>query len=102
MGSLVLTMNLSSQVLLLSMLATCHMYRRCQVQSHYPAKCSTTKNQDCVFPFTYKGKTHYKCTYNKDIYDGVAWCATKTDRYGGFINHNWWVPVTVTRTAYMR
>ena len=46
--------------------------------------CYTTNNEECVFPFTYQGKTHYKCTYDSSD-NGRAWCATKTDRYGNAI-----------------
>ena len=40
------------------------------------AECKTKQNQDCVFPFTYKGETYNSCT-NAGSENGAAWCATQ-------------------------
>ena len=47
--------------------------------------CYTTNKEECVFPFTHQGKTHYRCTYDSSA-NGRAWCATKTDRYGNAVH----------------
>ena len=42
--------------------------------------CRTTKNnEECRFPFEYRGKTYNKCTY--DYSEGEPWCQTSTS-YG--------------------
>ena len=47
--------------------------------------CETKTDQECDFPFTYKGKTYENCT--TDALDDKtkadkAWCATETDEDG--------------------
>ena len=47
--------------------------------------CKTKTDQECDFPFTYKGKTYENCT--TDALDDKtnadkAWCATETDEDG--------------------
>ena len=47
--------------------------------------CETKTDQECDFPFTYKGKTYENCT--TDALDETtnadkAWCATETDEDG--------------------
>ena len=47
--------------------------------------CETKTDQECDFPFTYKGKTYENCT--TDALDDKtnadkAWCATETDEVG--------------------
>ena len=37
-------------------------------------------SSECVFPFTYLGVTHYRCT---DADHDRLWCATARDRNGG-------------------
>ena len=40
----------------------------------------------CVFPFTYKGTTHYRCTYSDSP---VPWCATQVDSAGAVVTNRW-------------
>ena len=47
--------------------------------------CETKTDQECDFPFTYKGKTYENCTTDAldDKTNGdKAWCATETDEDG--------------------
>ena len=47
--------------------------------------CETKTDQECDFPFTYKGKTYENCTtdaLNSDETNLNAWCATETDEEG--------------------
>ena len=40
----------------------------------------------CVFPFSYKGVTHYQCTYADSP---VPWCATEVSSDGSVITNSW-------------
>merc|ERR1711942_212003 len=48
--------------------------------------CKTTKGQDCVFPFTFKGVTYQKCTQKGHT---GAWCSTKTNWKGQHVGGHW-------------
>jgi len=41
-----------------------------------------TKEKECIFPFTYRGKTYNQCTRDHALSKGRAWCATKVDARG--------------------
>ena len=48
-------------------------------------RCKTKSDQECDFPFTYKGNTYKNCTtdlLNNDSPNPNAWCATETDEDG--------------------
>ena len=51
-----------------------------------PNTCSTLTGGTCVFPFTYLGRTHYRCTYDDSP---TPWCATATDRAGVVVTNEW-------------
>ena len=40
----------------------------------------------CVFPFSYKGVTHYQCTYADSP---VPWCATQVSTDGSVVTNMW-------------
>ena len=47
-------------------------------------------NQWCKLPFTYKGKTYTKCTYDES-YIGKPWCSVKVNETGDHVENegNW-------------
>ena len=49
--------------------------------------CLITKEEQCVFPFKYKGVSYDSCT-TVDNNDKL-WCSTKTDEDGKFISGFW-------------
>merc|ERR1712037_426876 len=42
----------------------------------------------CIFPFTYEGVTHNKCT-NAGSENGASWCATEVDESGEVVRNTW-------------
>ena len=46
------------------------------------------KQRNCVFPFTYEGKTYNKCT-KENSENGKSWCAFKVNRAGVVVNGKW-------------
>ena len=42
----------------------------------------------CVFPFTFKGKTHLRCTKDESV-NGKEWCATEVNADGVVITGQW-------------
>jgi hypothetical protein len=44
--------------------------------------------KSCIFPFTYKGETHNKCT-NAGSDNGAVWCATNVDKNGEVVRNTW-------------
>ena len=42
----------------------------------------------CVFPFTFKGKTHLRCTKDESV-NGKEWCATEVNSDGVVITGQW-------------
>ena len=54
-------------------------------QTTRSSSCYTTDGQQCIFPFTYKGKTYEGCTRDPG-HSGrrgdYSWCATSVDSYG--------------------
>jgi len=48
--------------------------------------CQTTKGDNCVFPFTYKGVVYDKCTKADH---SKPWCSTKTNIEGHYISGHW-------------
>ena len=44
-----------------------------------PTECLTRQNKPCVFPFTYRGEVHNKCT-QANSENGAFWCATKVQQ----------------------
>jgi len=55
--------------------------------SDIPPQCQTDTNQDCVFPFSYKGMEYSSCTTADN--HGVPWCSTSTDHIGQYVNGRW-------------
>merc|ERR1719245_2770661 len=53
-----------------------------------PTECLTRQNKPCVFPFTYRGEVHNKCT-QANSENGAFWCATKVDRTGKVVRNAW-------------
>jgi len=51
-------------------------------------ECKTVKDNTCVFPFKYKGKTYNQCTKDESV-NGMPWCATRVDRSGNVLNGKW-------------
>ena len=41
-----------------------------------PAQCETIAGDQCLFPFTYQGRTYYSCTV-EDSDNGSPWCAVQ-------------------------
>ena len=41
-----------------------------------------------MFPFTFKGETHNKCTTSGSD-NGAAWCATEVDSEGEVVRNKW-------------
>jgi len=56
------------------------------LEQRIPNSCSTTTSSSCIFPFTYKGTTHYQCTYADSP---TPWCATAVDSTGGVVTNSW-------------
>lgn len=54
----------------------------------YVTECKTITDNNCVFPFKYKGKKYSKCTKDESV-NGMPWCATKVDRSGKVVNGKW-------------
>ena len=44
------------------------------LHSQSPALCTTKDGTKCIFPFTYQGVEHYKCTKANSP---APWCATE-------------------------
>ena len=51
-------------------------------------ECKTVSNNDCVFPFIYKGVSYNSCT-KAESSNGAPWCATKVDSNGEAVNGAW-------------
>ena len=53
-------------------------------------KCKTfsgpKSNKPCVFPFDYKGHTHFDCI---TVEHDQLWCSTEVDSNGGHVDGNW-------------
>merc|ERR1712038_1295629 len=56
------------------------------LNSRIPNSCSTQSGSSCVFPFSYKGVTHYQCTYTDSP---VPWGATQTNTDGSVVTNSW-------------
>jgi len=54
--------------------------------SRIPNSCPTQSGSSCVFPFSYKGVTHYQCTYADSP---VPWCATQVSTDGSVVTNMW-------------
>jgi len=63
---------------------TCAAGLRCLRQ----CECKSKQGKQCVFPFTYKGETHNKCT-DADSENGSVWCATEVDEDGEVVRNTW-------------
>jgi len=63
---------------------TCARDLRCLRQ----CECKTNTKKNCVFPFTYEGVTHNKCT-NAGSENGASWCATEVDADGEVVRNTW-------------
>lgn len=50
------------------------------------AECRTLSDQHCVFPFTFEGVRHERCTYARSE---TAWCATEVDSQGEVRINRW-------------
>ena len=46
------------------------------------------QGQDCVFPFTYRGRSYSSCTTAESV-NGAAWCATEVDSAGAVVHSKW-------------
>merc|ERR1719461_221286 len=51
-----------------------------------PNSCLTLTGSSCVFPFSYKGVTHYQCTYSDSP---RPWCTTQVDSSGQVVTNSW-------------
>jgi len=51
-------------------------------------RCNTVSGAECVFPFTYKGKTYRKCTTDNSE-NNAPWCATQVTPGGEVVNRKW-------------
>ena len=53
-------------------------------------KCKTFSgpkpNKPCIFPFDYKGRTHFDCI---TVEHDQLWCSTEVDANGSHIDGNW-------------
>ena len=46
------------------------------------SECLTVSEEPCVFPFTFGGVEHTKCTMDQSV-NGLAWCATEVNETTG-------------------
>jgi len=51
-------------------------------------ECKSNLGNNCVFPFTFKGETHNKCTTSGSD-NGAPWCATEVDADGEVVRNKW-------------
>ena len=51
-------------------------------------KTGIEEQKNCVFPFTYEGKTYTKCTKDNSI-NKKAWCAYKVKSNGAVDGNKW-------------
>jgi len=49
--------------------------------------CTTTTNDQCIFPFSYKGVEYSSCSTVDN--NGEQWCSTRTDHTGGHVQGSW-------------
>eukprot|EP00090_Calanus_glacialis_P043131 TRINITY_DN7631_c0_g1_i7.p1 TRINITY_DN7631_c0_g1~~TRINITY_DN7631_c0_g1_i7.p1 ORF type:complete len:921 (-),score=153.36 TRINITY_DN7631_c0_g1_i7:68-2830(-) len=50
--------------------------------------CRTTTNEECIFPFKFRGRFYKSCT--RDYSDnGSPWCATQVNGVGGVLDRKW-------------
>ena len=52
------------------------------------SKTGIEEQKNCVFPFTYEGKTYTKCTKDKSV-NGKSWCAYTVYRDGVVVDGKW-------------
>ena len=50
--------------------------------SSRPKSCTTLVGQGCVFPFVFKGVTHWTCTTSHRDGESYPWCPTKVNADG--------------------
>ena len=53
-----------------------------------PLACKTVGGENCVFPFTYDGRTYSGCTL--DGGESKLWCATGVDNSGNYVGKYDW------------
>ena len=51
--------------------------------------CLTVSEEPCVFPFTFGGVVHTKCTMDQSV-NGLAWCATQVNETTGETMNGRW------------
>ena len=49
--------------------------------------CTTTTNDQCIFPFSYKGVEYSSCSTVDN--NGEQWCSTRTDHTGAHVQGSW-------------
>ena len=53
-----------------------------QILKNFLSECLTVSEEPCVFPFTFGGLEHTKCTMDQSV-NGLAWCATEVNETTG-------------------
>merc|ERR1719461_393917 len=83
--SVSVTHNIMNLLLICSLVST-SMSLPSIPNKRVPNSCLTLTGSSCVFPFSYKGVTHYQCTYTDSP---VPWCATQTNTDGSVVTNSW-------------
>merc|ERR1712080_534936 len=80
MGTLPLIQTKMTVRSLLCLLLVLLVFSALVAAHHPPSTCLTRQNNQCKFPFRYRGRLFNECTtYNSE--NGKAWCTTQSGQY---------------------